>query len=38
MAGAFTGALRDKPGRFALAKNATPPMDEIGVEESPEQP
>ena len=29
-AGAFTGAERDKPGRFALAKNGTIFLDEIG--------
>jgi len=28
--GAFTGAERDKPGRFALAKNGTVFLDEIG--------
>ncbi|MDX9866334.1 MAG: sigma 54-interacting transcriptional regulator [Kiritimatiellia bacterium] len=29
-AGAFTGAMRDKPGRFALAKGGTLFLDEIG--------
>jgi PAS domain S-box-containing protein len=29
-AGAFTGATRDKPGRFALAKGGTVFLDEIG--------
>ncbi len=29
-AGAFTGAVRDKPGRFALAKGGTLFLDEIG--------
>jgi transcriptional regulator with PAS, ATPase and Fis domain len=29
-AGAFTGALKDKPGRFALAKTGTLFLDEIG--------
>jgi transcriptional regulator with PAS, ATPase and Fis domain len=29
-AGAFTGALKDKPGRFALAGNGTLFLDEIG--------
>jgi PAS domain S-box-containing protein len=29
-AGAFTGAIRDKPGRFALAKGGTIFLDEIG--------
>ncbi len=29
-AGAFTGATKDKPGRFALAKNGTLFLDEIG--------
>ncbi len=29
-AGAFTGALRDKPGRFALARGGTLFLDEIG--------
>jgi transcriptional regulator with PAS, ATPase and Fis domain len=29
-AGAFTGAIRDKPGRFALARNGTLFLDEIG--------
>ncbi|MBN1946908.1 MAG: sigma 54-interacting transcriptional regulator [Bradymonadales bacterium] len=29
-AGAFTGATRDKPGRFALARNGTLFLDEIG--------
>lgn len=29
-AGAFTGAMRDKPGRFALAKGGTILLDEIG--------
>lgn len=29
-AGAFTGAARDKPGRFALAENGTLFLDEIG--------
>lgn len=29
-AGAFTGATRDKPGRFALAKRGTLLLDEIG--------
>ena len=29
-AGAFTGAARDKPGRFALARNGTIFLDEIG--------
>ena len=28
--GAFTGAVRDKPGRFALARNGTLFLDEIG--------
>jgi PAS domain S-box-containing protein len=30
-AGAFTGALRDKPGRFALARGGTIFLDEIGT-------
>jgi len=29
-AGAFTGAIRDKPGRFALARDGTLFLDEIG--------
>ncbi len=29
-AGAFTGAIKDKPGRFALAKGGTILLDEIG--------
>ena len=29
-AGAFTGATRDKPGRFAMAKGGTLFLDEIG--------
>ena len=29
-AGAFTGATRDKPGRFALARGGTIFLDEIG--------
>jgi transcriptional regulator with PAS, ATPase and Fis domain len=28
--GAFTGAIKDKPGRFALAKGGTILLDEIG--------